>query len=212
MSNAYTFAYTLAYTLSTSFFLFHCSVDVCFMCGVPRGVLSANSWCHAAAAATAVSVTNKKPPNVDKSCPNVISLEKLKILTTLQNLPKMWAIWAKQVLPQDLKSCPKYNKNCPIWSHCSAAAATASRYSMKRYNNRVSLFPMGKLRRALTSKKKHSLPTDGKGRYSSGWTLDIVVYVDRKHGCSTYSYVQALDKRKRILIDWRGNWQRQAML
>ena len=34
------------------------------------------------------SVTSKKLPNVDKSCPKMISLEKLKILTTLQKLSK----------------------------------------------------------------------------------------------------------------------------
>ena len=34
------------------------------------------------------SVTRKKLPNVYKSCPKMISLEKLKILTPLQNLPK----------------------------------------------------------------------------------------------------------------------------
>ena len=36
----------------------------------------------------AVSVTSKKSPNVYKSCPKMISLEKLKILTPLQKLPK----------------------------------------------------------------------------------------------------------------------------
>ena len=34
------------------------------------------------------SVTSKKSPNVYKSCPKMISLEKLKILTPLQKLPK----------------------------------------------------------------------------------------------------------------------------
>ena len=34
------------------------------------------------------SVTSKKSPNVYKSCPEMISLEKLKILTPLQKLPK----------------------------------------------------------------------------------------------------------------------------
>ena len=33
-------------------------------------------------------MTSKKLPNVYKSCPNMISLEKLKILTPLQKLPK----------------------------------------------------------------------------------------------------------------------------
>ena len=35
-----------------------------------------------------VSVTSKKSPNVYKSWPKMISLEKLKILTPLQKLPK----------------------------------------------------------------------------------------------------------------------------
>ena len=34
------------------------------------------------------SVTSKKSPNVFKSCPKMISLEKLRILITLQKLPK----------------------------------------------------------------------------------------------------------------------------
>ena len=33
------------------------------------------------------SVTSKKSPNVYKSCPKMISLEKLKILTPLEKLP-----------------------------------------------------------------------------------------------------------------------------
>ena len=35
-----------------------------------------------------ISVTRKKSPNVYQSCPKMISLEKLKILTPLQKLPK----------------------------------------------------------------------------------------------------------------------------
>ena len=34
----------------------------------------------------AISVTRKKLPNVYKSCPKMISLEKLNILTTLQKM------------------------------------------------------------------------------------------------------------------------------
>ena len=34
------------------------------------------------------SVTSKKSPNVYESCPKMISLERLRILTTLQKLPK----------------------------------------------------------------------------------------------------------------------------
>ena len=44
--------------------------------------------------AAASSVTSKKLPNVYKSCPKMIPLEKLKILT-----------------PKALKSCPKSNKS-----------------------------------------------------------------------------------------------------
>ena len=40
------------------------------------------------------SVTRKKSPNVYESCPKMISLEKLKILTPLQKCLRMWEIWA----------------------------------------------------------------------------------------------------------------------
>ena len=40
------------------------------------------------------SVTSKKLPNVYKSCPKLIPLEKGKILTPLKKLPKMCAMWA----------------------------------------------------------------------------------------------------------------------
>ena len=38
------------------------------------------------------SVTSKKLPNIYKSCPKMISLEKLKILTPLQNSLRMGEI------------------------------------------------------------------------------------------------------------------------
>ena len=56
------------------------------------------------------SVTSKKSPNVCESCPKMILIEKLKILTTLQKLPKNVEDWAKFLLPQALKSCPNFNK------------------------------------------------------------------------------------------------------
>ena len=56
------------------------------------------------------SVTSKKSPNAYKNCPKMIPLETGNILTSLQRLPKMLAIWAKKLLPQALKSCPKCNK------------------------------------------------------------------------------------------------------
>ena len=44
------------------------------------------------------SVTSKKSPNVYKSCPKMISLEKLKILTLLQKLPKNVGDLAKLIV------------------------------------------------------------------------------------------------------------------
>ena len=41
----------------------------------------------------------------------MISLEKLKILTTLQKLPKNVGDLGKLMLPHALKSCPKSNKS-----------------------------------------------------------------------------------------------------
>ena len=55
-------------------------------------------------------MTRKKSPQVYKSFPKIISLEKLKILTPLQTLPKNVGDLGKLLLPKALKSCPKYNK------------------------------------------------------------------------------------------------------
>ena len=57
------------------------------------------------------SVTSKKSPNVFKSCPKMISFEKLKILTPLQKLPKKVVDLAKLIVAKALKSCPKSNKS-----------------------------------------------------------------------------------------------------
>ena len=46
----------------------------------------------------------KKMPNVNKSCPKLISLEKLKILTPLQKLPKNVG---KLVVDNGFKKFPK---------------------------------------------------------------------------------------------------------
>ena len=56
------------------------------------------------------SVTSKKSPNVYKSCPKMISLEKLKILTPFRKLPKNVGDLGKLFLPKALKSCPKSEK------------------------------------------------------------------------------------------------------
>ena len=56
-------------------------------------------------------MTRRKSPNVCKSCPKMISLEKRYILTTLQKCLRMWEIWANLLLPKALKSCPKSKKS-----------------------------------------------------------------------------------------------------
>ena len=53
------------------------------------------------------SVTRKKSPNVYKSCPKRISLEQLKILTTLQKLPKNVGDLGKSTVAKGFKKLPK---------------------------------------------------------------------------------------------------------
>ena len=54
-----------------------------------------------------LSVTSKKSPNVIKSCPKMISLEKRKILTPLQNLPKNVSDLGKLIGAKGLEKLPK---------------------------------------------------------------------------------------------------------
>ena len=56
------------------------------------------------------SVTRKKSPNVYRSCPKMISLEKLKILTPLQKLPKNVGDLGKLVAAKGFKKLPKVQK------------------------------------------------------------------------------------------------------
>ena len=53
------------------------------------------------------SVARKKLPNVYKSCPKMISLEKLKILTPLQKLPKTVRDLGKLIVAKGFKKLPK---------------------------------------------------------------------------------------------------------
>ena len=55
----------------------------------------------------ATSVTIKKSPNVYKSCTKMISLEKWKILTPLQNLPKNVGDLGKLIVAKGFKKLPK---------------------------------------------------------------------------------------------------------
>ena len=65
----------------------------------------------------------KKSPNVYKSCPKIISLEKWQILTPLQKCLRMWEIW-------EINCCQRLQKvaqspiNTQFWSHCSWTTLT----------------------------------------------------------------------------------------
>ena len=52
----------------------------------------------------------KKSPNVCKSCPKTIYLEKLQILTPLQKLPKIGEDLGKLIVAKDFKKLPKVQK------------------------------------------------------------------------------------------------------
>ena len=52
----------------------------------------------------------KKSPNVNTSCPKMISVEKFKILTPLQKLPKNVGYLGKLIVTKGLKISPKSNK------------------------------------------------------------------------------------------------------
>ena len=54
-----------------------------------------------------ISVTSKKSPNVYESCPKMISLEKLKILTPLQKLPKNVVDLGKLIVAIGFEQLPK---------------------------------------------------------------------------------------------------------
>ena len=53
------------------------------------------------------SVTREKSPNVHKSCPKMISLEKLKILAPTQKLPKTVRDLGKLIVAKGFKKLPK---------------------------------------------------------------------------------------------------------
>ena len=53
------------------------------------------------------SVTSKKSPNVYKSCPKIISLVILKILTPFQKLPKNVRDLGKLIVAKDFEKLPK---------------------------------------------------------------------------------------------------------
>ena len=52
-------------------------------------------------------VTSKKSPNVYKSCPEMISLEKLQILTPFQKLPKNVGDLGKLIIATGFEKLPK---------------------------------------------------------------------------------------------------------
>ena len=54
-----------------------------------------------------ISVTSKKSPNAYKAYPKMISLEKLKILTPLQKLPKNVGDLGKLIVAKGFEKLPK---------------------------------------------------------------------------------------------------------
>ena len=52
----------------------------------------------------------KKSPNLHKSCPKMIALQKLQILTPLQKLPKNVENWSKFIVAKGFKKLPKVQK------------------------------------------------------------------------------------------------------
>ena len=57
-----------------------------------------------------ISVTCKKSPNVYKSCPKMILLEKLNILMPLQKFSQNVGNLGKIIVATGFQSCPKCNK------------------------------------------------------------------------------------------------------
>ena len=55
----------------------------------------------------ATSVTSKKSPNVYNSCPKLILLEKLKILSPLQKLPKNVGDLGKLIAAKGFEKLPR---------------------------------------------------------------------------------------------------------
>ena len=82
-----------------------------------------DSWCEVLIVTPLIDVVvvalaqcdQKKSPNVYKSCPKIISLEKWLILTSLQKLPKNVGDLDKLIVAKVAQS----PINRPIWSHCS---------------------------------------------------------------------------------------------
>ena len=56
------------------------------------------------------SVTSKKSPNVYKSCPKIIALEKLKTWTPLQKLPKHVGDLGELIVATGFEKLPKVQK------------------------------------------------------------------------------------------------------
>ena len=73
-----------------------------------------NCWCLRQC--HPISVTSKKSPNVYKSCPRMISLEKWKILTPFQKLSKNVSNLGKIIVATGSKKLPKCHIS-KIWSH-----------------------------------------------------------------------------------------------
>ena len=65
------------------------------------------SWVNVSCDTRCVQCDQKKSPKVYQSCPKMISLEKLKILTPLQKLPKNVGDLGKLIIAKGFKKLPK---------------------------------------------------------------------------------------------------------
>ena len=115
-----------------AFALCHLSISPVFLCGMSISIflklgpvrlnfmINYNHNNCATKGSTVVwnQCDQKKSPNVYKSCPRMISLEKWYILTTLQKLPKKVEDLGKLIGAKGFKKLPKSPINRPIWSHC----------------------------------------------------------------------------------------------
>ena len=70
-------------------------------------VINIKKWNRMRAQYIPSSVTSKKLPDVNKSCPKMISLVTLQILTPLQKLPKNVRDLGKLIVAKGFEKLPK---------------------------------------------------------------------------------------------------------
>ena len=87
-----------------------------------------------------IQCDQKKSPNAYKSYPKMISLEKLKNLTSLQKLPKNGEDWGKLIVANGFKKLPKV-QNIAQSGHSGSSSCSY-------------------LKKCIRCLRRHSLPSD----------------------------------------------------